>query len=165
MVIQGYAARDARVAVGKVTAAKGIAIVMQNGFGIAGVGTYVPLDSLQCDALAKDLGVPSQTLQSRIGFSTLVRKASDENAPDIACRAVNALIESYKISHESLDCIAVVTQNPDGYGIPQVSAIIHGQFGLEGHVGLSWASTVLHRCNVHRRASAYDLNSSKEVCA
>ncbi len=52
----------------------------------------------------------------------------------MCCRAYEALTEKSDIAAEEIDCVVVCTQNPDGYGLPHTSAIVHGKLELTEHV-------------------------------
>ncbi|QQP94984.1 3-oxoacyl-ACP synthase III family protein [Lysobacter enzymogenes] len=98
-------------------------------YGIEAIGAYVPRSRIHCADRAERLSVPRDTLVSRIGFDTLSVKDSGETTSDLACRAIADLLERCRIDPQRIGCLVVVTQNPDGYGIPPVSAIVHGRMG------------------------------------
>lgn len=79
--------------------------------------------------LAKRLGVSDYTLGTKIGFDTLSVKSDCEDTSDMACKAISDLLQRTGLSPDEISCMAVVTQNPDGFGIPQVSALVHGKLG------------------------------------
>lgn len=97
--------------------------------GIAAIGTYVPQQRIRCADQAERLSISTETLLSRIGFDTLSLKSSGETTSDLACLAIENLLGKCDIDTQDIGCLIVVTQNPDGYGIPQVSAIVHGRMG------------------------------------
>lgn len=97
--------------------------------GIAAIGTYVPRQRIRCADQAERLSISTDTLVSRIGFDTLSLKSNSETTSDLACRAIENLLEKCDVDAQDIGCLIVVTQNPDGYGIPQVSAIVHGRMG------------------------------------
>lgn len=45
----------------------------------------------------------------------------------MACLAIDDLLKKHPVDPNEIGCLIVVTQNPDGHGIPQVSAIVHGR--------------------------------------
>lgn len=99
-------------------------------FGIEAIGVYIPDDKLVCADHRHRLGMSSDTLERRTGFTALARKHASEDTSDMACKAVLDLFDRSKLSPDQIDCLVVVTQNPDGYGIPQVSALVHGKLEL-----------------------------------
>jgi len=98
-------------------------------YGIADIGVYVPAQRLPTAPRAPELGIAADTLQNRIGFTALARKAEDEETSDLALHAVQDLLRRHPIDPADIGCLVVVTQNPDGSGIPQVSALLHGKLG------------------------------------
>ena len=103
-------------------------------YGIADIGVYIPEQRIDTAARAPELGIPASTLQNRIGFTALARKAGHEETSDLAYRAVQDLLRRHPVDPNDIGCLVVVTQNPDGTGIPQVSALLHGKLG--------WPATV-----------------------
>ena len=97
--------------------------------GIAAIGTYIPQTRISCAEHAQRLSISSDTLTSRIGFDSLSVKSGGETTSDLACRAIDDLLTKHGVDPQQIGCLIVVTQNPDGYGIPQVSAIVHGRMG------------------------------------
>lgn len=97
--------------------------------GISAIGTYVPSTRIRCVDRAEQLSISKDTLISRIGFDTLSIKSNCETTSDLACRAIDDLLSKHRVDPQEIGCLIVVTQNPDGYGIPQVSAIVHGRLG------------------------------------
>lgn len=103
-------------------------------YGITEIGVYVPAQRLSTATLAPALGVSAQTLHERIGFQSLARKAEGEEASDLAFHAVQDLLRRHPFDPNDIGCLVVVTQNPDGTGIPQVSALLHGRLGWPTHI-------------------------------
>ncbi|WP_162258361.1 ketoacyl-ACP synthase III [Frateuria sp. Soil773] len=103
-------------------------------FGIRAIGNYLPSGRIDCEALARRLDVSDYTLRSKIGFDSLAQKSGDEDTSDMAVAAIRDLLDRVDVQPTEIDCLAVVTQNPDNFGIPQVSALVHGK--------LDWPETV-----------------------
>ena len=99
------------------------------GYGITDIGVYVPERRMPTASRASVLGVSAETLQRRIGFESLARKADGEDTSDLAFHAVQDLLRRHAIDPNDIGCLVVATQNPDGTGIPQVSALLHGRMG------------------------------------
>ncbi|WP_347259324.1 ketoacyl-ACP synthase III [Rudaea sp.] len=98
-------------------------------YGIADIGVHIPARRVPTTPLAPALGVPTETLQRRIGFESLARKADGDETSDLAFNAVQDLLRRHPLDPADIGCLVVVTQNPDGTGIPQVSALLHGRLG------------------------------------
>jgi 3-oxoacyl-[acyl-carrier-protein] synthase III len=98
--------------------------------GIAALAHYIPetrVDNLQS---LERLGFDEKFLRSKIGFLRTSRKADGEQSSDLALKAVSSLVEKTKLDLTTVETLVVVTQNPDGFGLPHVSAIVHGKLGL-----------------------------------
>jgi 3-oxoacyl-[acyl-carrier-protein] synthase-3 len=96
---------------------------------IAAIGSYVPV--LFEDNLLKQekFDVDREFILGKLGVRQVSRKGAEEDTSDMCVKAYQALPEDARPAH--VDCVVVCTQNPDGGGIPHVSAIVHGKLGLE----------------------------------
>lgn len=101
--------------------------------GIGDIGVALPELRLDTSALAPALGIDPERLARRLGFTGLARVTPGEDASDLAVKAVAAL-QGRGFALDAVECLCVVTQNPDGAGIPQVSTILHGRLGLDTRV-------------------------------
>lgn len=100
--------------------------------GIQAIGSYLPADRNENAAVAEKFGFPANFLESKIGVFRTSRKAEDEETSDLAFKAVQALQAKLGAGFDlqAVDCLVLVTQNPDGQGLPHTSAILHGKLGL-----------------------------------
>ena len=98
--------------------------------GIAAVAAYIPEDYLDNLERAPALDAGEDLLRDKIGVLKVSRKRADEETSDLAVKAVRRLFEQGAARPEEVDCLVVVTQNPDGYGLPHTSARVHGKLGL-----------------------------------
>jgi 3-oxoacyl-[acyl-carrier-protein] synthase-3 len=100
--------------------------------GIQAIGGYLPAARNDNAGLAEKFGFPPDFLDSKIGVRTTSRKAADEETSDLAVKAVQNL--AVKLGAEFdlalIQCVVLVTQNPDGHGLPHTSAIVHRKLGL-----------------------------------
>lgn len=97
-------------------------------FGIAGIGTWLPEARQDNRERAAAFGFAPDFLTTKLGFVEVARKDPGDDTSDLCCRAYRSLEE--KIADRQVDLIVVVTQNPDGGGLPHVSALVHGKLGL-----------------------------------
>lgn len=79
------------------------------------------------------LGVPLATLSRRIGVQQIALKSEGDDTSDLAAAAGEALFSRGPVRREEIECLVVVTQNPDGHGLPQTSARVHAKLGLPAH--------------------------------
>lgn len=97
------------------------------------VAGYIPdsrisnLDSLDA------YGVNSTFLNTKIGVLNKAVKAPEEDTSDLAVHAMHRLADKVGIDVDDLQVLVLVTQNPDGRGLPHASAIAHGKLGLARH--------------------------------
>ncbi len=97
--------------------------------GIGEIGVALPVQRVLTAALAPALGIEQERLERRLGFTHLARMAEGSDTSDLAVSAVEQL-QANGFDLGTVQCLCVVTQNPDGAGIPQVSTILHGKLGL-----------------------------------
>ncbi len=99
-------------------------------FGIQNIGRYVPDDGLDAFQIGADLDASAEFIESKLGFRTLRRKEPGEECSDLCVRAYEDLASREAIDASSIDCVVVVTQNPDGGGIPHSGAWVHRKLNL-----------------------------------
>jgi 3-oxoacyl-[acyl-carrier-protein] synthase-3 len=100
--------------------------------GIQAIGSYIPPQRNDNDALAGKFEFTREFLESKIGVFTTSIKAEDEETSDLAMKAVQSLKAKLgeALDLASIQCLVLVTQNPDGHGLPHTSAILHKKLGL-----------------------------------
>lgn len=98
--------------------------------GIRSIGTYVPAGRTDLEARMEEFGIDVAFLDGKTGARQVALKAPDEDTSDLAAKAFADLVARTSIEPASIDCIVVVTQNPDGCGLPHVSAILQHRLGL-----------------------------------
>ena len=97
---------------------------------IRAIASYVP-EGFE-DNLAKlgKFSIDRTFLDRKIGVERVARKGKDEETSDMCVRAFRTLTKRHRVAAKNVDFMMVVTQTPDGFGLPQVSAIVHGKLGL-----------------------------------
>ena len=70
-------------------------------------------------------------LVNKVGMLKLRRMGKEQDCTDLGVAAVLPLFEKHGLLPEDVECLVVVSQNPDGYGLPHSSAILHQKLGLE----------------------------------
>lgn len=101
-----------------------------SSLGIAAVAGYIPESFLDNLERAPALDASEDLLRDKIGVLKVTRKPADEETSGMAVKAIRKLVEQGAVRLEDVDCLVVVTQNPDGYGLPHTSARVHGALGL-----------------------------------
>jgi 3-oxoacyl-[acyl-carrier-protein] synthase-3 len=102
--------------------------------GIVAVSAYVPEGRLDLREAAARFDSNEDFLRAKTGYLGVARKVPGEETSDMAERAVRSLLAERPGLAERIGLLVVVTQNPDGYGLPHVSAIVHGKLGLHDSV-------------------------------
>jgi 3-oxoacyl-[acyl-carrier-protein] synthase-3 len=99
--------------------------------GIKAIANFVPTTGIDNYAQAVSFGKDRDFVERRIGVSFLPRRPPDQETSDLGGCAVNALLDATpNLEKESIGALVVVTQNPDGNGLPHTSAILHRKLGL-----------------------------------
>ena len=94
--------------------------------GITAIG-YV-LGSRRIDNAARDIAEP-ELLEQKIGVRQISRRTGEDTS-DLAVAAVKDLQKRHPFDAGKIECLVVVTQNPDGFGLPHTAAIVHDKLGL-----------------------------------
>ena len=98
--------------------------------GIAAIAAEVPVERVSNLSSLPALGLSETFLRDKIGVVRRARMPSGSDTADLCVTAVNRLLASGAVGRDEVRCLAVVTQNPDGNGLPHTSAIVHGRLGL-----------------------------------
>lgn len=99
-------------------------------FGIHAIGSYLPVSRQDNFALAKKFNFTEDFLCSKIGVTAPARKLETEETSDLCVKAFEDLCTREAVDPADIDVIVVVTQNPDGHGLPHTSAVVHKKLGL-----------------------------------
>lgn len=99
--------------------------------GIKAIATHIPMQSVDNIERAQGFGETETFVRSKIGALRLPVKDVAQETSDLAMLAVQALFEQCpEFSKDAVDAIVVVTQNPDGEGLPHTAAILQNKLGL-----------------------------------
>ncbi|MEH6592405.1 MAG: ketoacyl-ACP synthase III [Halioglobus sp.] len=99
--------------------------------GIKAIASYYPEQRVSNIDRAEEAGKDIDFIIEKVGFTSLLRKSDEEDTSDLCVKAFEALIAKQpEINREEIDCLIVVTQNPDEYGLPHTSAIVQHKLGL-----------------------------------
>ena len=103
--------------------------------GIKAIATYLPPQAIDNIAQAKEFGETEDFLRNKIGALRLPRKEAGQETSDLAMQAVQALFEQRPaLDRNTVDAIVVVTQNPDGEGLPHTAAVLQRKLELPNTV-------------------------------
>jgi len=93
--------------------------------GIENIGVYIP-GNFKSNYERKDaFGIDDFFIEEKIGVRQVSVKYDMEDTSDLCLKAWEALQAKRPVNVAEIDCLVVVTQNPDS-NIPHVSAKVHG---------------------------------------
>ena len=98
--------------------------------GIKHIATYLPESRINNKLLAEIFDADDHFIQQKIGMLQLSRKAETEETSDMAVQAVLNLQQEHGVDLSMTECLVLVTQNPDGHGLPHTSAVVHHRLSL-----------------------------------
>lgn len=96
--------------------------------GIQEIGIYIPENKISNYTNMEDFNINECFIKEKIGFETLSIKHNQETTLEFCLKAFENLKK--KINIKNIDCIVVITQNPD-QKIPHTSAIIQKHLKLQ----------------------------------
>ena len=98
--------------------------------GIEAIASYIPESRIDNLTKVDKFDVDQEFLEIKTGMLSLSLKDRNEETSDLCVSAFKKLLLKQTVDADSIDCIVVCTQNPDGEGIPHTSAIVHGKLDL-----------------------------------
>lgn len=98
--------------------------------GIQYVSAYLPEAAIDNALQAKGFDADEDFIRNKIGMLALSRKADNQQTSDMAVSAVLKLQEEHGVDVSQAQCLVLVTQNPDGHGLPHTSAVVHHRLNL-----------------------------------
>ena len=97
--------------------------------GIREIASYLPEKKISNYDKKEKFDLDDDFIKNKIGVEYHTVKDEKEKASDLCAYAFENLQKKIEIDKNEIDCIVVVTQNPD-YKIPHTSAIVHGKLEL-----------------------------------
>ena len=94
--------------------------------GIQNIGYYIPQRKRSNYDFKEKFNIDDEFIENKIGIKYTALKEDGEEASDLCVKAYNNLESEIALNIKDIDCIVVVTQNPD-YNLPHTSAIVHGK--------------------------------------
>jgi 3-oxoacyl-[acyl-carrier-protein] synthase III len=99
--------------------------------GIRAVTSYSPDKFIDNLTRSESLASSREFILNKIGMLKLPQMPIKEDASDMAKFAVDFLCTEHNLKLSNVDCLVVVTQNPDASGLPHTSAILHKKLNLD----------------------------------
>ncbi|HEX7341280.1 MAG TPA: ketoacyl-ACP synthase III [Rhodanobacteraceae bacterium] len=100
--------------------------------GIKAIGTFLGPDRVSNLDRSEQAGKDHDFISHKIGFETLARLPANQETSDMCVAAFSDLQKTSGSRLDDIDCLIVCTQNPDAYGLPHTSAVVHKKLEL-GH--------------------------------
>jgi 3-oxoacyl-[acyl-carrier-protein] synthase-3 len=98
--------------------------------GIESVAYYIPDNYKSNFDLKEIFEIDDHFIIDKIGVKRVSEKLATEDTSDLCIKAWESLTQTLTIEKEEIDCVIVVTQNPDN-NIPHVSAKVHEALDLK----------------------------------
>lgn len=102
--------------------------------GIQEIGIYLPTKTIDSYSLSQQFNIDQKFIDEKLGFKKLCVKDELEESSDLCVKAYENLSQKVNIQLSEIECLVVVTQNPDGYGLPHTSAIVHKKLNMHSNV-------------------------------
>lgn len=102
--------------------------------GIKAISSYLPNETIDNLQQAKKFGQTEDFITDKIGALRLPVAKMEQQTSDLAVAAVEKLLEENELQRDQIDALVVVTQNPDGHGLPHTAAIVQHKLGLSSKV-------------------------------
>jgi 3-oxoacyl-[acyl-carrier-protein] synthase-3 len=99
--------------------------------GIKEIGIYIPEEKESNYDKKERFALDNAFIMNTLGVQSVSLKAASQETSDMCVEAYNNLSLRCGINRELIDCIIVVTQNPDGNGLPHTSAVVHKKLDLD----------------------------------
>lgn len=97
--------------------------------GIENIGIYIPDNFISNYDRKEKFGIDDYFIEEKTGVKKVSVKLPGENTSDLCVKAYNALLYNQRVDPKAIECLVVVTQNPDS-NIPHVSARVHGMLEM-----------------------------------
>lgn len=98
--------------------------------GIRSISSYRPEKTIDNLEQGKRLAASEAFIRNKIGMVKLTCKSDNQETTDLAMLAIEALFNQTGLSAEQVECLMLVTQNPNERGLPHSSAILHQKLGM-----------------------------------
>lgn len=97
--------------------------------GIEEIASYIPQGRISNFERKEELGIDDFFIEEKIGMKSLAIKCEDQRTSDLCIEAFNALRKKTEIDLETIECLIVISQNPDK-NLPHTSAVVHGALDI-----------------------------------
>lgn len=97
--------------------------------GIKKISSYLAETKRSNFDLMEKFSINESFIEKKLGIKNIRIKNKEDDTSDLCVKAYKNLKNKINIDDSKIDCLIVVTQNPD-FNIPHTSAIVHKKLGL-----------------------------------
>jgi len=97
--------------------------------GIQEIGSYIPSNRISNYDLKDKFEMDDNFIENKIGVQRVSRMLDGEDTSVMCVKAFNNLEQKIDIEKGEIECLILITQNPDS-NIPHTSAVLHGLLDL-----------------------------------
>lgn len=101
--------------------------------GIKEIRAFIPEMRIDNVEQGQSVGAEAEFILGKIGMQALSRKLPEQDTSDLAVAAAQSLFQQSQLNPLDVECLVLVTQNPDARGLPHTSAIVHQRLGLQSN--------------------------------
>jgi 3-oxoacyl-[acyl-carrier-protein] synthase-3 len=98
--------------------------------GIADIAYYLPPGRVSNLDRKEAFALTDAFITEKLGVTAVARRSDGQETSDLCVEAARALLARGNVRVDEIECVVVVTQNPDGRGLPHASAVVHAKLGL-----------------------------------
>ena len=102
--------------------------------GITAIGAAFGQESIDNVGRAESFGRTAEFVSEKVGFTTLRRMPKGMETSQLCVLAYEELCRTREVDPATVECLVVVTQNPDGAGLPHTSVAVQSRLGLGTNV-------------------------------
>ena len=96
---------------------------------VTAIGRYIPEGRFDNRSTREKFDLTDDFLSDKLGVLQTARRAPDEETSDLCAAAFRDLAGRCGIEAGDIDAVILVTQNPDGRGLPHTAAAVHAKIG------------------------------------
>ncbi len=101
--------------------------------GITDIAYHLPGKRISNIARKQEFALADNFITEKLGITAVARKNDEQETSDLCVEAARTLFSRATLRPDEVDCVAVVTQNPDGHGLPHTAAVVHAKLELPRH--------------------------------
>jgi len=97
--------------------------------GLQAIGVHIPDTRISNYDRKEQFSLEDSFIEEKLGITHVAEKNCGDQTSDLAVKAFEDLSMRHGLDKSKIECLVVVTQNPD-YNLPHTSAIVHAKLDL-----------------------------------